>query len=374
MPCYKRSHGQNLMAICILCLRRGERQLSTMQRKLFPENVFNDYCECQDVLPGSVCGNCRRILSYLSGLSPHPLPPDLQYDIMVADLKSLRKVTGAKTDCKCEFCWICRSKDLWKGDHPHSKYASGLAPRGFGHRRLHSLPTSSPVIICFFCHSEVGRGKPHNCNKAAKMKNLQKILSPNTKEQVASSTIKNKVEVTDSRALIKPPTPWGLSSTSSYCYWVHCQTISSVWSAQVWQNFELEMSLSLSNKQIVQAAATLQEDLGKRKAIAPNLKSWCRSPWHTPTPWTALAAWYNKQDFWWTELSLGRWQRMQMGLQAVYCQGRVQGWEHGRKPVSNGVKEGCYDVPGTARTSQEVWVGTGSIFAGGRGLFQSGSS
>ncbi len=167
MPCYKRSHGQNLMAICILCLRRGERQLSTIQRKLFQEIVFNDYYECLDVLPGSVCGNCRRILSSLSGSSPCPLPPRLQYEVMVADQKSLRKVTRSNTDCKCELCQICRSKDLRKGDHPHSKYAPGLAPRGVGHPRLHSLPTLSPVIICSFCHSEVGKGKPHTCSKAA---------------------------------------------------------------------------------------------------------------------------------------------------------------------------------------------------------------
>ena len=98
--------------------------------------------------------------------------------------------TNPGEECPCRVCHIARLNGVefiaWHKEHSRP---AGIAP---------NPPTVKKVIkSCEDCHSEIGPGKPHSCNKSEKRANLTNMdhsNSANTQFTVASNTLKTIAE------------------------------------------------------------------------------------------------------------------------------------------------------------------------------------
>ena len=98
-----------------------------------------------------------------------------------------------ETECTCTICSIGKMNGL--------KYKTYLKTNVItpGRSRNNELSVPVTVKLCDFCYSEIGKGKPHNCNVTEKHDNLVQLVTNNNSEkiceQVTSKLLKNIYDV-----------------------------------------------------------------------------------------------------------------------------------------------------------------------------------
>ena len=183
MPTYAKTHEDCRMSVCFYCLCKADRQLTDGHKTFIQENLFEKFRKYADLLPSGTCGRCRKNFSLKLDMRR------IDYEELICLLENIKPATRNSPQCPCKICLVGRS-DLKQVQ----KKAFEKKIRGRPRSSSFSPPKPPKKSLCTVCFCEYGPGLPHPCGKEEKLKNLEKTLSPNTQEQLASIIIKKKIE------------------------------------------------------------------------------------------------------------------------------------------------------------------------------------
>ena len=195
MPHHPRDHARSLEVLCCCCGRKPPRDGNLRPVKEEWETAIGKfvagYSLRSNLFPKSICSTCRQHLTPLFKDQTAVVEPPVIIDwsdILPRSSRSSGKTVNTSPGevCPCGICDIARltMADFIKWHKAHSRPA-GWPP---------NPPAVKNVIKkCGDCHSDVGPGKPHSCNKTGKRANLTGIVrstSTNTQSTVVSNTLK----------------------------------------------------------------------------------------------------------------------------------------------------------------------------------------
>ena len=189
MPNTRLSHEQCRHKVCVICLGKGTRTITSWQKDMIQKNIFTKYKENQEILPCVICDTCR--INIDSGKTN----ASINHTKLLNNLKSL-SVDPAATSCSCEICHV-------------AKLTGNRAKRKTSCKRRAGRPTKEEptVTICKKCMDVFKRG--HKCNMNKKYHNVKQLLSPKSHEVVTSSFIQQNTKlrgvVTSDKMSIKTP-------------------------------------------------------------------------------------------------------------------------------------------------------------------------
>ena len=210
-----RSHEKVLQQMCLLCLGKGSLRITDKYKSAIQAHILSDYTTHEKILPQSLCTSCQRKLSSLTTASPQNIPP-LDYQNMIQDLQN-RDNSTLTTFCTCGACAYA----LWKPPHPkakrpQSRYHFPLAvsppppavslpqsppPPKTSPPHHASLPQAQEGVVCDKCFGPVVPDTDHDCSRTARLQNVDKLLTPRSKQQLASSIIREAVEASGSNTV-----------------------------------------------------------------------------------------------------------------------------------------------------------------------------
>ena len=278
MPTFCKTHEDNRGKVCIICFGKGVRPLTDNQKSLVQKHVFTGFEQHEGLLPKSICNNCRTILGALEGPKPRSLPPKYNYEKLIKDLLNVPPVIRSRseepsrsedTNCSCEICRVGKSM-LSSFGAAHKLPAKPDRGKPTSTASASTTPlTATPVLLCNFCFSAIGKGQPHTCNRTTRLKNVESVLSPKTKDQLTSSIIRKKAQQKESGAELTLATggkPMAVSAgggaKKKLDYNLPHQSM-----------LKMQTSLNLSDRQVLEAGKIIREGIGNKKAIEPNLQS-----------------------------------------------------------------------------------------------------
>ena len=190
----KATHGDNRNKVCLICFKKGKQM-----RVLTGENLesflvwfyyIEDYDPDDQLLPGAICGACRKKLCD----NPDDLPDLIDYSSLnfptLVDLQN-------RENCTCDICEIATANLIgqkgfgYKKETPHPLGRPGM-------QIPQRLPTPRPVKICNLCRQIVGNGIPHpksSCNLRTRRRILSELgqEDPRGTEMEAGNVYKNLV-------------------------------------------------------------------------------------------------------------------------------------------------------------------------------------
>ena len=171
MPNHARSHDENRKVVCIMCLRKGNRELTPFLVSKIQNNYKEQFNFDDPRIPQGLCDPCRLALGKCDQGQKVVLPKLFQFETI--DIK----VHTRGQDCDCLICDIGRLKLTEK--HPLERTKTGEKTSD---RR------------CSTCLSLIGRGLPHHCSSSQFRENLRELAKSDgiVAEQIASSTIVSK--------------------------------------------------------------------------------------------------------------------------------------------------------------------------------------
>ena len=204
----QRTHGDVVAEMCLLCMSRGDRLISERQKALITEHVFSRFSQVQALLPKRLCNRCSVKLNSLALAKARPLPPPLNFSAMADELGAGLPADRLASECHCGLC----QRACWQPlrpmvDKPPSVYPvcteSGVEGRATTTAKATSVQVSS-APLCRECLAPVGargRGQSHVCTKTKRLENLDKLLSPGSRQQLASDTIRQMTEASGSSTI-----------------------------------------------------------------------------------------------------------------------------------------------------------------------------
>lgn len=115
MPTSKRTHEEHCLHICLCCLRKvkcheGDKKdgvlIKDELKGLICEYVYPKFHENEDVLPKVLCHTCRVSLKSQKTPKPRKLPPKVNFENLVPDIKKCFTKTTRSGDFSllCEVC------------------------------------------------------------------------------------------------------------------------------------------------------------------------------------------------------------------------------------------------------------------------------
>ena len=196
MPYKSKTHDENRHKVCLICTGKGQglRDIKESQIQLIADHVFGEYERYKDMLPCAICNSCRIMLySYKNPDETKRLKlPKTDYASLVNELENVRNVGRAcnnnKKACLCTICNKATSNLACIGNKLTKKRVGRPSLNPECERKVTGV-----IKICTRCKGEIKRGKRHPCSKAAKLHNVQRLLSPRSKELVTSNVIKDKM-------------------------------------------------------------------------------------------------------------------------------------------------------------------------------------
>ena len=244
-----KSHDQCRKGVCFFCRKKADRELNQSLINYIISNVFPDFKDHQEYLPGGSCLNCRRKVANKESFPPY------DYDRIITELKALKTLRGVV--CSCTLCKIFKGV---KNTH--------VAPAA-------SVASVAPPIpyICVTCYAKVTTSHDEHqkvCNKsqAQKIENLSKSVSPNTKARFTSTCLKS-MEADESGKVLLPtagrPMPVYLGARK--------KEKAQVVPIQTFLDFQKERP-HLSNRDVLGAAKVWRKQHGRRsveKGLAETL-------------------------------------------------------------------------------------------------------
>ena len=175
MPTPALSHDACIAKLCLICLRKQNlRNISASLLSTIKTSIFPDYNP--SLHPNGICSTCRLKVSKI-GSSGDSGREELTFPDF-ASLISSSPITRSSPSCDCFCCKVGRMDAL--------EYARYLRDRN---GKASDSQDPSKMTLCKSCLSEIGRGKPHHCNRTSKLNNIADILNScdeKMKEQVCS--------------------------------------------------------------------------------------------------------------------------------------------------------------------------------------------
>lgn len=159
--------------------------------------LFPEFKEFAHILPPGLCGTCRLALvdkdnSEMRGEIPKSLPSCPDFSSVISIFQAIPPPTRSnplpETQCPCKICCIGRSKQVDEALKKPGRGRPKVLP-------LDQRQTAKAAMMCTWCLLERAPGKPHVCSRAARLENLKRSMSLKGRQQLASSTIKETVEV-----------------------------------------------------------------------------------------------------------------------------------------------------------------------------------
>lgn len=175
------SHSSARFQLCLLHMKKSRGLQKITARVQSQINLYHleGLDSRNERLPGSVCRRCRSGLSLREQGKSSKLPPIFNYSKVLNPLT--RSVTNNPDDPFIDPCFVCRT--------------AKQNPRGNAKSSSHSMEKTGKVpLLCGYCGSIVSRGKSHICSTSRVAQNLTDHFESQEIEQVASSTLKRKVE------------------------------------------------------------------------------------------------------------------------------------------------------------------------------------
>ena len=290
MPNSAKSHDQNRQTLCLLCLGKSKdmRPINSKHREIINEHIVQYDVE-DNRLPNALCSTCRVVvLDYGRG--------NFKRRLDVADLSVMAGAppsTRSNSTCPCTLC------DLASASINPSSTLSTKIRRG--RPSLSELPenvkhrATVSTSLCSKCLSTVAKGIEHKCCETSRQKNIQRLIDnshQNTKEQVASRVIKDKMESP------KMSTSVRLSSGGRPLEVVGTAAIQST-SPQLISAHGMSMmqvDLNLSTNKTLAIAHHIRSSSRKRGAVESDLKSKLRQRNHLLDEYFDVATTTDFQD------------------------------------------------------------------------------
>ena len=159
------------------------RNISTEALRRIRKHIFKHYLKPQweltggqpgwDWLPTVICGTCYRAVSE----AENKVGTTVNH-IDYSDLRPPTPPTRETPLCQCSICWVGRLKNK-----EYEEFVERMK-EPVGRPRIHPLEEpAEPVTVCPKCHSEYGRGKPHNsCNRTTRKANVVELLYESQEE------------------------------------------------------------------------------------------------------------------------------------------------------------------------------------------------
>ena len=257
-----KSHEENRLKVCCICFRKGDRPLSETHKLFIVEKIYSQYKELEAFLPLGICNHCRAIITSHNSPNPRPLIVSYSFENLAKAMMERAPLTRAHPDCFCEICQVATAtptniSGIAAGGGPGSK------PIGRGRGRPRVNPAPETVKMCSECNTIIHAGKSHNCNRSTRLENLQSMLTPKTKNQLASYILKEKFnEAADSSiqlsTLGKPMTISRPSASTSY-------DKTAAFHVSHDDLLKMQVSLNLSDKKTLKASQIICEAAGSRR-------------------------------------------------------------------------------------------------------------
>lgn len=181
--CHERSRG----LICGVCFRKPKhsQRITSSVLALIQKHGYKDYSVDDPSLPYIICKSCVTTLKVMDSDTPNRKVPYFDYGGLVKPILVNTRMADSE---KCE-CTICKISRLNGNEFLKHKQTQRSNP-GRPAEKVQEI--STPITQCSNCHSEIGRGKPHECTRTTRHDNLVDLLrnhSEKTQQQVASKLL-----------------------------------------------------------------------------------------------------------------------------------------------------------------------------------------
>jgi hypothetical protein len=195
MPTFSLSHEENRGKVCVVCLLKGTRLLSAPICQLISMHLFDKFEKYSDLLPCAICDTCRIHLASRANSDQtqwKQLPPCCNYKELIHELTNLTAFTRAHSVCVCTICNAGRAK------------MNPQLPQKTKRGRPRTTPppvVPQSITLCTKCKGLIHKGITHKCTEAEKYNNVDGILSPHTKELIASRYLREKMSASGSNSV-----------------------------------------------------------------------------------------------------------------------------------------------------------------------------
>ena len=181
------SHEQNRSKVCGLCFRKPKQhqRISPSVLTMIKKHSHKDYSLDDTSLPVIICTSCVKTLKVVDSGSIDRKLPDVNYN----DLSKPQPVNTRSTICEKCSCSVCAVARMY--GHEYQAYEKTRRDKP-GRPSNKEIRPGVTVTQCSECHSEVGRGRPHECTRTVTQDNLVDLIrnhSEKTQQQVTSKIL-----------------------------------------------------------------------------------------------------------------------------------------------------------------------------------------
>ena len=138
MPTKKKSHEEFRKCVCLLCFRKGGKDLrpiSDKDRGIIEEHFVKGLSSIDNRLPNVICLTCKFTMQRTSQSDTSRTIPPFDYSL----LKELKPATRSSHICDCFICKIGRSTPFNK-----ENYVPSMSPG----RPLTTQNAQTPIKLC----------------------------------------------------------------------------------------------------------------------------------------------------------------------------------------------------------------------------------
>lgn len=270
------THDECRKRVCLLCFAKASVKKNTF-RKVNPslqtkieQHVIHGLDPTTDErLPNVLCPTCVRTINDFDHSNQKK-----RKSIPLGDHSQLYQVntrlSSSSTFCTCLICKIAQSVPF---NLANVRGADKMPPNPRG-KIMNEEGEEAVIHLCRICLTEIGRGRPHVCNKTSRATNLQKMAergSPTSKHKLASSIIKEKEREENglSNGSICLPTSTGkpIQLTKSP---PSMSQRSPLFTSEDMSAIQVDMNLSTN--ETLKLASHIRTASKRRSSITPHLK------------------------------------------------------------------------------------------------------
>ena len=185
------THDECRKAVCFFCLTKKAKgkMISPLPSSLVDfilRGIFPDFETKQQFLPDACCVACKtRVHKFMKREKEESevFVNNIHNSRYISISNELQDLSADNLDCSCSICSIARERIK-------NKSSLSDVARNSGNIDTPAQIESNIIDMCLDCYSRTSPDLPHTCNRSTRVKNLEKQLSPHTKNKLALSTIK----------------------------------------------------------------------------------------------------------------------------------------------------------------------------------------
>ena len=138
-----------------------------------------NYHELAPFLPSGICNTHRALLGDFLNRQKSIAGKELNYEELAEEQRNLPLSTRSSKSCECRICQTARLT-----------HKQPLLPKQDPGRPGTDMEPAT-ITICTKCHTQVGKGLPHDCTRSNRRQNIERTLTPRVKQQITSKHSKS---------------------------------------------------------------------------------------------------------------------------------------------------------------------------------------